>query len=147
MDGVKSEPEVDSDRGSASPRYEPQFVKVKEEQMAEEEEEGDDDDDKEEETVRGDDDLGDPPEEETAEAVMFPIVKTEYHTDTSQRDVPEEGMFGTVTNESKVRFILHVHQPLLQHVSPDEVHELKCCISFFYDVTCCIILRALFVQY
>jgi hypothetical protein len=102
MDGVKSEPDAESDVESASPQYEPQFVKVKEEHMA-------DDNDN--------DELSDPPDEETAEAVMFPIVKTEYHADTVQKDAPDEEMFGAVRNESKVRFICHIHHPLFQHIS------------------------------
>lgn len=101
MDGVKSEPDAESDRESAAAGYEPQFVKVKEEHMA-------DDDDNEEETTRSDDDISDAPDEEIAEAVMFPIVKTEYHADTSQKDAPDDEMFGAVKKESKVRFIFHI---------------------------------------
>lgn len=114
MDGVKSEPDAESDVESASPQYEPQFVKVKEEHMA-------DDNDN--------DELSDPPDEETAEAVMFPIVKTEYHADTSQKDAADEEMFGAVRNESKVRFMLAA-SPSCFSISHDEVNKLKCCLNF-----------------
>jgi hypothetical protein len=131
MDGVKSEPDADSDRESASPQYEPQFVKVKEEHMADDGDDDDDDDDNEEETMRSDEDLSDAPDEEIAEAVMFPIVKTEYHADTSQKDAADEDMFGAVKNESKVRFIFHI-LCLLQHFSHNKVHKLKVWLNFVY---------------
>lgn len=103
MDGVKSELDSDSDRESASPQYEPQFIKIKEEHMA--------DDDNEEETshtMQSDDELSDTPDEDMAEAVMFPIVKTEYHVaDMSQKDAADEDMFYADKNEMKVRFIAH----------------------------------------
>jgi hypothetical protein len=101
MDGVKSEPDSDSDREFASPQYEPQFIKVKEEHVPEDDD--DDDEDETSPTIRSDGDLSDTPDEEMAEAVMFPIVKTEYDTtDTSQKDGADEQAFDTVNSDDKV---------------------------------------------
>ena len=112
MDDVKSEPDSESDREFVTAQYEPQFIKVKEEHMPE-----DDDDDSEEDetshTIRSDEDCSDVPDEEMAEAVMFPIVKTEYDTtDTSQKDGADEHAFGAV-NDDKVTYMINTLYPLL----------------------------------
>jgi hypothetical protein len=108
MDGVKSEPDSEGDRELAAAQYEPQFIKVKEEQMPE-----NDDDDDTSHTIRSDEDVSDIPDEEMAEAVMFPIVKTEYNTtDTSQKDGADEHAFGTV-NDDKVTNMTNTVYPLL----------------------------------
>ncbi|XP_069699498.1 uncharacterized protein [Periplaneta americana] len=74
--GVKNEPESDGDAETQSPRYQPQFVNIKEERMADGDREDEDDDDE-------DDD-----EESMTEAVMFPIVKTEYNiADVARNEV------------------------------------------------------------
>jgi hypothetical protein len=128
MDGVKSEPDSDSDRESACPQYEPQFIKIKEEHMADDDDDSgddddDDDDDNEEETsraARSDDDLSDTPDGDMAEAVMFPIVKTEYHVaDTSQKDAADEEVFYTDKNEIKVRVTAHCVRALLMRGSAE----------------------------
>jgi hypothetical protein len=102
MDGMKSQPDLDSDGESASPQYDPQFISIKEEHMA------DDDDNEETSHTMKSDDLSDTPDEEMAEAVMFPIVKTEYSVaDTSQKDAPDEEVYCTDKNEVKVRSSIH----------------------------------------
>lgn len=107
MDGVKNEPGLESDRELATAQYEPQFIKVKEEHMPE------DDEDETSQIIRSDEDLSDTPDEEMAEAVMFPIVKTEYETtDTSQKDGIDEQAFGTANNDDKVTYMINTVYPV-----------------------------------
>jgi hypothetical protein len=108
MDGVKNEPGLESDRESAAPHYEPQFIKVKEEHVP------DDDEDETSQIIRSDEDLSDTPDEEMAEAVMFPIVKTEYDTtDTLQKDGTDEQAFGTANSDDKVTHTINTVYLLL----------------------------------
>ena len=108
MDDVKNEPDSESDRELAAPQYEPQFIKVKEEHVPE------DDEDETSHVIRSDEDLSDTPDEEMAEAVMFPIVKTEYDTtDTSQKEGTDEQAFGTANNDDKVTNMINTVYPLL----------------------------------
>jgi len=108
MDDVKNEPDLESDKELAAAQYEPQFIKVKEEHVPE------DDEDDTSHIIRSDEDLSDTPDEEMAEAVMFPIVKTEYDTaDTSQKDGTDEQAFGTANNDDKVTYMINTVYPLL----------------------------------
>jgi len=108
MDDVKNEPDLESDKELAAPQYEPQFIKVKEEHVPE------DDEDETSNVSRSDEDLSDTPDEEMAEAVMFPIVKTEYDTaDNSQKDGTDEQAFGTANNDDKVIYMINAVYPLL----------------------------------
>jgi hypothetical protein len=108
MDGVKDEPDLESDKELAAARCEPQFIKVKEEHVPE------DDDDEISHIIRSDEDLSDTPDEEMAEAVMFPIVKTEYDTaDSSQKDGTDEHAFGTANSDDKVTCMINTVYPLL----------------------------------
>jgi len=108
MDGVKNEPDLESDKELAAAQYEPQFIKVKEEHVPE------DDEDETSHIIRSDEELSDTPDEEMAEAVMFPIVKTEYDAvDTSQKDGTDEQAFGTANNDDKVTYMINTVYPLL----------------------------------